>query len=268
MFGRPQISLLVPFRDSGEGRATAWEWLHHFWGHHLRSAEIVMGRDACSPFNKCVAVNDAAKRARGRIFVILDADAYMNPAVIQQCADQIDAALKAKKRLWFMPYDKLYRLNRATTARLVRSDPRLPYRVPSPPPASWMEEGYDPSGGHSCNYGHQYGAMAMVMPRQAFRAVGGMDERFRWGWGSEDASFLKALDTLYCQHEVARGDILHLWHVRPGTNWETRKWMGQSFTPANSRLARRYALATGESAWMQSLVDEHKPERRFWPRGR
>lgn len=261
---RPQISILVPFRDSGEGRAASWRWLHAFWQAHLPSTEIVVGNPPGSPFNKCVAVNAAARRARGRIFVILDADAYMNPAGIQGCADRIDAALKARRRLWLMPYDKLYRLNQPTSARIIKTNPAAPYRVSSPPPMSWLEDGYDQSGGHSQNYGHQYGAMAMVMPREAFFDVGGMDPRFRWGWGAEDASFLRALDTLYCQHEVAQADILHLWHVRPGTNWETRKWTGQSFTPANSRLARRYALATGEPGWMRGLINEHK-SKSFWP---
>ena len=263
-FRRPQISLLVPFRDDGESRSAAWSWLQRYWTDHLQSAEIVMGNSVGQPFNKAVAVNAAARRARGRIFVVLDADAYMNPAVIQSCADQIDAARRARKRLWFMPYDKLYRLNTAATASLIQSNPALPYTVSSPPPAPWLETTPDPSGGHSCNYGHQYGAMAMVMPRQAFALVNGMDPRFRWGWGSEDASFLKALDALYSQHEVARADILHMWHTRPGTNWQTRKWVGQNFTPANSRLAQRYQAAAGDPAWMRGLVDEHKTEGKSW----
>jgi hypothetical protein len=264
MCRRPQISLLVPFRDNGEQRTAAWHWLRRFWSAHLLSAEVVVGHDSGLPFSKAVAVNDAAKRAKGRIFVILDADAYMMPAVIQQCADNIDKAAAAKKRLWYMPYDKLYRLNPGTTAALLRTDPRLPFRVSSPPPPDWLEPAPDPSGGHSCNYGHQYGAMAMVMPRRAFVTAGGMDPRFR-GWGSEDSAFLKALDTLYSQHEVARADILHLWHSRPGTNWETRKWVGQNWAPANSRVAQRYQAAAGESGFMRALVDEHSPpRRRLW----
>ena len=263
---KPQISLLVPFKDNGEGRAQAWNWLQRFWTAHLKSVEIVVGTPAGLPFNKAVAINQAAKKAKGRIFVILDADAYMDPAVIQACADRIDAALKARKKLWFMPYDKLYRLNPGATAALIRSNPKLPYKVPSPPPQAWLETTPDPSGGHSCNYGHQYGAMCMVMPREAFTTVNGMDPGFRWGWGSEDACFLKALDTLYTQHEVARADILHLWHTRPGTNWETRKWVGQNaqFGAANSRLAQRYQAAVGEYHWMRALVDEHKPAKRRW----
>lgn len=263
---RPQISILVPFKDNGDGRAAAWNWLHHFWADHLPSAEIVVGRAPKVPFNKAVAVNDAAKHARGRIFAILDADALLNPAVVQRCADNIDAALRKRKRLWYMPYDKLYRLSQTRTDLIIKSDPCLPYEVPSPPPKSWLETAYDPSGGRSENYGHQYGAMSMIMPREAFYEVEGMDPGFRWGWGSEDASFLKALDTLYSQHEVARADVLHLWHARPGANWETRKWVGQDWTPANSRLAQKYQAATGHPEWMRALVKEHAEPRSRWRR--
>jgi hypothetical protein len=83
-----------------------------------------------------------------------------------------------------------------------------------------------------------------------------MDERFR-GWGGEDVSFLRALDTLYCQHEVATADLCHFWHARPGENPQDRFWIGQVF-PANSRLAQRYSLATGEPTFMRTLVKEHR----------
>ena len=68
---------------------------------------------------------------------------------------------------------------------------------------------------------------------------------------------LRALDTLYCQHEVTHNDALHFWHVRPGTDWQTRTWVGQAGGQANSRLAQRYAQATGDVGWMRSLVDGH-----------
>jgi hypothetical protein len=112
--------------------------------------------------------------------------------------------------------------------------------------------GYSPSPGA----GHQYGAMAQMMPREAFYTVGGMDPRFR-GWGSEDVSMLRALDTLWGQHEVEAGPILHLWHHRLGNNHLNRRWVGQSWEVANSRLAQRYAGAYAEPEYMRGLADEH-----------
>lgn len=245
----PQVSLLVPFRDNGEHRTRSWRWLREYWKTHLPSAEIILGSDVQFPFSKAAAVNEAAERARGRVFVILDADAYMDATVLQSCIDQIDNAVKAGRRLWYMPYNHLYRLSEVTTLRLLETSPTEPYSVPSPPPESWREIVDDT---HS--YGHKFGAMVQVMPREAFFLVGGMDDRFR-GWGGEDVSFLRALDTLYCQHEVATADLCHFWHERPGDNPSSRHWIGQVF-PTNSRLAQRYALAAGEPTFMRTLVDE------------
>jgi len=261
----PQISLLVPFRDDGEHRSRVWHWLRRYWHGHLQSVEIIQGHDGGYPFSKAVAVNNAAERARGRVLVVLDADAYLDSRVVQECADTIEAALAAGRRLWFIPYNNLYRLNQPTTLELLATNPEAPYAVGSPPPPGWLESDH-----HSQAYGHQYGALIQIMPREAFFTVGGMDPRFR-GWGSEDASLLRALDTLYCQHEVTSNDVVHLWHVRPGSDWTTRRWVGQQWSPANSRLAQRYAQATSEPGFMRALVEERRvpqqapPRRCGWP---
>jgi hypothetical protein len=268
----PHISLLVPFRDNGEFRTKAWAWLEQYWTAHLPSAEIVVGRYTGTPFNKAAAVNDAASRARGRVFVVCDADAYMDSQVVQNCANNIDAAVKTNQKLWYIPYNKLYRLAQATTQELLFNNPAAPFAIPTPPPESWLESsGMATHDVKSRDYGHHYGAMMQIMPAEAFFQVGGMDPRFA-GWGSEDVSFMKALDTLYGQHEITQNEILHLWHVRPGVNWATRRWVGQLDGIANSRLAQRYALASGERAFMRGLVDEHvQPvpcaRRRGWFRG-
>jgi len=265
-WSRPQISLLVPFRDDGEHRTRVWRWLRRYWRANLRTAEIVMGRDDGTPFSKAAAVNDAASRARGRTFVVLDADAYLDSAVVQRCADDLDDARKAGKRLWYMPYNVLYRLSQDTTLELLRTDPGLPYH----PPVLSVDnlevmEGQELLGGTP--YGHQHGAMAMVMPREAFFAAGGMDPRMR-GWGSEDISFLRALDTLWGLHEVVTNDICHLWHDRPpSSSFKTRRLAGQTAQTgqANSRLCQRYTHASGEPAFMRGLTSERvRPRPRPW----
>jgi len=245
----PQISLLVPFRDNGEYRTRVWNWLRKYWAQHLPSVEVVQGWDGGTPFSKSVAVNDAASRARGRVFVILDADAYMDAHAVQECADNIESAVAAGKRLWYMPYHGLYRLNEKVTLELLRTNPHASFCVKSPPPEDWLEPG------RSHHYGHQYGAMMQIMPREAFFTAGGFDPRFR-GWGSEDASFMRAVDTLYAPHELADNDLLHLWHTHEGNDWRTRRWVGQA-RQMNSRLAQRYAWATGEAGFMRALVEEH-----------
>lgn len=255
---RPQISFLVPFRDDGEHRKKVWEWLDRYWGAHFPDAEIIIGHDGGHPFSKATAVNNAAQRASGRIFVVLDADCLMDSAIVQSCADKIDAAVAQGKRLWFVPYLYLYRLTQHATKLVLRSDPAAPFDIPTPPLPGWVEPG-------GPNYGHQYGALILMMPASAFHLVGGMDPRFR-GWGSEDAAFMRSLDTLYALHQTTNNEVLHMWHVRPGNNYLTRKWEGQRMTNVNSRLGQRYGLASGDPTLMRALVDE-RDRSSYEPRG-
>jgi len=55
--------------------------LRNYWEEMLPEAEIIIGRDPKLrlPFSKTYAVNAAAKKAHGKYFVILDADAYLDP---------------------------------------------------------------------------------------------------------------------------------------------------------------------------------------------
>jgi predicted glycosyltransferase involved in capsule biosynthesis len=255
------VSLLVPYRDDHEHRARVWAWLKQYWRHHLRDVEIVEGHDQHWPFSKAVAINDAASRARGRVFIILDADAYLNTRFVQHYIDSIDAAVKAGKRQWWIPYRKLYRLSRAGTMALLDTDPEWDYAIPSPPPDNILDDSpLSPHDHNSLNYGHQYGALIQIMPREAFFMAGGMNPDFR-GWGSEDVSFMNAVDTIYCQHELGHNDALHLWHARPGMSWDTRRWVGQPDTVANSRLAQRYTMAKSEAGFMRALADEYPTPR-------
>lgn len=253
----PQVSILVPFRDDGEHRSRVWRWLRRYWRHQGLDAEIIQGFDeGGNPFSKAVAVNNAATLARGHIFLVLDADAYLSPTTLRGCADYIEKAGRSGRQTWVMPYNYLYRLAQEPTLKALSSPPERPWMPPTAVPHPDLLEidygGYDPSP----NAGHQYGAMAMMMPRDAFYSVGGMDPRFR-GWGSEDVSMLRSLDTLWGQHEVAVGPILHMWHERVGNNHLNRRWVGQPWEVANSRLAQRYATAYAEPEYMAGLADEH-----------
>lgn len=250
----PRISLLVPFRGNGpdgEYRARAWKWLSQFWKAQLPMAEIVMGYDEGWVFSKSRAINRAAEQACGEVFVILDADAYIDPKVIVDCAKNISAALAKGKHLWYVPYRRLYRLTEEFTGEIIDSDPSHEYSFTSPIKPEWIE----PGTSVSVNNGYKFGAMVQIMPAEAFFACGGMDPRFQ-GWGGEDAAFMRAVDTMYATHEITNNDVCHLWHPRPGKDWRTRRWVGQ-LVQQNARLAQRYGLATGERAFMTSLVAEH-----------
>lgn len=245
---RPEISLLVPFRADDEGRARNWAWLRKYWECELPAAEIVLGKDSGHPFSKTAAVNHAAKRAKGRYFVILDADAFLDGRAIQEAVDRIKKAERNGHRLWFIPYRNLYRLTEEATWHLLSKDPCHPLR--------WFSRNEVQSQEGSL-HGRRFGAMAQVMPREAFFVAGGMDPRFR-GWGGEDVSFVRAVDTLWGKHKTLDANIFHLHHEKLGVDWRTRVWLGQHRPRVNENMATRYDKANNQYDAMRDLTNEYR----------
>jgi glycosyltransferase involved in cell wall biosynthesis len=246
-----QVSLLVPFRPDPDAphRARLWDWLQRYWAYELPYAEVVTGDSRGEVFSKSAAVNAAARKAQGRIFVIIDSDVYLPGAVIRQCATDIDAALRRDQRLWFIPYRHLYRLTEPATEQVLASHPRYPLRFPSPPP------GDEVGGTEGSAHGHRFGAMVQIVPRECFEAVEGWQERFV-GWGSEDVVQVRVQDTLYGRHKTTDNDVLHLWHPRIGESFTDRMWAGQMSPRANEALASRYNQATYDPVRMRALVED------------
>jgi hypothetical protein len=223
--------------------------LEEYWGYELPDAEIVIGRSKSETFSKTEAVNDAASRARGRIFVIIDSDTYLRGEQILRCARAIEESARRGYRRWYIPYRRLYRLMEAPTELVLTSDPKWPFRFSVPPPKEDVESTT------TAMYGHHFGAMIQVMPREAFEVVGGMDRRFE-GWGGEDVAFVRAVDTLFGKHKTLNADVLHLWHPSIGTNASNKMWEGQDRPGVNNRLASRFHKATADRVKMRALVDE------------
>ena len=245
---RPKISLLIPFTTKSAERREEFEWLLKYWRHELPDAEIIVGESHSRIFCKGEALNQAARKATGRVLVILDADAYIPGKIINRCADRILEEMH--DHLWYVPYRHLYRLKKEISKKILASDPEHPLRLSIPPSMDDVENGKQSS------YGHRYGAMLMIIPREALDAVGGcFDERFK-GWGGEDVAFLRALDTLYGKHKTANTDILHFWHPTIGDSYKTRMWKGQYGAQPNARLAMAYHRATRKPDQMRRLVEE------------
>ena len=128
---RPKISLLIPFHSNDAQRKRTFKWLLKYWKHELPDAEIVVGHSRSRPFSKTEALNNAARKASGRVLVILDADAYMPGKIIERCADRIIEELD--NHLWYVPYRHLWRLNKEISKKIITSDPENPLRLSSPP---------------------------------------------------------------------------------------------------------------------------------------
>lgn len=215
----------------------------------MPDAEIVMADSDSEVFSKTQAVNNAAAQANGRLFVVLDSDCYMRGSVIAHCATAIEEAARRDHPLWFIPYRHLYRLTEPATEPVLHSDPQTPYRFHNPPSDN------DVVRMVANTFGHRFGAMIQIMPREAFEAVGGMDVRFS-GWGGEDVAFVRALDTLWGKHKTTDNEIFHLWHPTVGDTYTSRMWAGQERPLSNNPLASRYHLATGDRVRMRNLVEE------------
>jgi len=269
------VSILIPFRcpSAGDQRTKNVEWLKRYWRAQLPGAEVIVGEDDSEgqPFSKSKAVNDAASRASGDVFVIVDADGYIPVDRVEHCVAEIRRARKAGQRLWFVPYRMFYRLTEAGSRLLLASDPRKPHRFASPLPQEYVLNDTDPA------IGHWYGAMIQIMPREAFECVGGWDERFR-GWGGEDHAAMRAMDTLWWPHKTLPTEVLHVWHPQLGpqgpktlVSWRERMWEGQEDPQINSKLSHRYYAAQNKPPQMRRLVDEGRtdsPTEAALPKGR
>lgn len=246
---QPKISLLIPFTSNSKQRNKTFRWLLEYWKHELPDAEIIIGKNNGRPFCKTAALNDAAEKATGKILVIVDADTYMSGKIIEYCADRILEEIAEGEKLWYVPYRHLYRLNKLATRLVLQSDPADPYRFTSPPDDIYLDD-----NGMKAGYGHRYGAMIMIFPREALDAIHCFDERFK-GWGGEDVALLRALDTLYAKHKTTNTDVLHLWHPTIGHNYKSRVWQNQR-EQYNNNLATKYHKATRHPSKMRELVEE------------
>ena len=251
------LSLLFPFRDdSAEGRLANFEWLRDFYHHELPDAEIVIGEDTGHPFSKTCALNNAFRRCHGDIIVLLDADCYIEPSVITQCAQRIRKARQLGEPLWFVPYRHLFRLTKEATARLIVSDPEHAHRFSVPP------KFVDCGDMHGSGAGHWFGALIQIMPREAFELAGGMPADFR-GWGGEDVTFVRILDTLLgITHRTSGNQVIALWHPQHGDAL-LREWDGQAknkvtglSTGANNKLAVRYRQVYRDRERTRAIIRE------------
>jgi glycosyltransferase involved in cell wall biosynthesis len=258
------ISVIIPFRclDPDDQRVRNFEWLRRYWAEQLPGAEVIVGEDADwnRPFSKSTAVNNGVAKSKGDILVVVDADGYIAAESVLHCAKEIREARKRDERLWFVPYRQFYRMTKEASQWLLRSEPRKPHAFQEPLADCFRMGENDPS------IGHWYGAMIQIMPREAFEAVGGWDERFQ-GWGGEDAAALRAMDTLYAPHKTLPGQVLHVWHPQLGPqgkaaqiHWKDRMWEGQTDPGANDKLSTQYYGAYRKPERMRKLVDEGKRE--------
>lgn len=189
-----KISVLVPFgaddSPAGKQRARVWRFNQRGWDR-MRNAglvdEVIVGIDQLfgqpelhnpaynnsmtrQPFSVSRALNDAAKHARGDVFLLFGADHVPDPAVVTWAREQI------AHHAWVRLHDHVLYASEAAT-QLMLHERRL-----FTDPADWTRHTAPCPG-------------VLALTRGAFETAGGMDERFQ-GWGYEDTEFLSRLTKL------------------------------------------------------------------------
>lgn len=226
-------TIVVPYGyPDSPTRATARDVVvRHLEAHHP-DWPVVLACATTEPWSKGAAVDAAVRNCTSTEgLVIHDADVLVSPEALKSAALAVVAG-----RAWAMPHSVVYRLSRRGTMRFLHDDLGhdvldLPHihleRPPHPAP---------PGGG------------CTVLSRKAYDATGGIDPRFV-GWGGEDISWARALDTLVGQGYRGTAPMWHLWH-EPDV---TRQRGGRALR-GNERLASRYLDATGDPSAMMAVI--------------
>lgn len=231
------ISALVPLRDAGGYRTRIWEVVRARLELEAPDVEIVVAEDdGVDPFNKCMAINTAARQASGDVLYILDSDTYVAAPYVYEAARLLaDGG-------WTRPWHRKVKLSERQTLKILEQptwdgtyDRKLrPDRINS-----------------------YWAAPPLLITREMFDEAGGMDERYR-GYGGEDNAFAMTLRRLgYGLCKRVPGEALHLWHPRRG-DYGADRWDGQDEMWVNSHLDREYAkVRTAEE--MRELI-AHRSE--------
>lgn len=237
-----RVSVLVPYTPNSkrDPRIAAWEWIRKRWEIILPGAEIVEGADHGRPFSKTVAVNDAYTRARGDMFIIADADSWVERDALEE-----GLAMAARQERLVMPWTMSYRFSREHSKEILSWHPHAPLQITPAMRKVGSEDAPSPASA----------AMVIILQRSAFERVGGMDPRFR-GWGSEDVSFSLACWTLLGRNAFILGEAYALYHPRPVNEGRMRVWDDDPGS-LNFPLWHRYRHAQGRVHEMTRLCREH-----------
>lgn len=181
---------------------------------------------AGEPWSKGAAVADAFAQTAADVLVLADSDSFVDNGLLAECVTACQAGAA-----WAVPHHTVYRLTEEETGRVIAGkapDERKVVRFP---------------------YAGPVGGGIVVMRRDAYIAVNGVDERF-YGWGGEDICLGMALWALVGPYVRRGSPLYHLWHPHPAPNLRG--------SPASEALVARYKAVRNNPAGMRALVREHR----------
>lgn len=236
----PVTALLVPFRFGDDThRERAWAYVRGWYQQRHPGFRLIVGE--CrhgEPWSKGRALQRAFERIYSeRVIVVADADVLVSPGVLEGCVQVVASG----ERAWAQPHDTVYRLSRSATVALIRRGADAVIKPLGTPSLERRKHAAAHGGG------------ILVTTVDAYADVGGIDPRFV-GWGGDDISFARALDTLVGPCARSAAPLWHLWHPR------AERRPGNRASEASEDLAARYLVASGNVDAMRKIVDEIK-----WP---
>lgn len=226
------VTVVIPFASCADPHREAAcrfvvEWLRpHGW------PIVVHELDPSEPWSKGAVVDAAVQQIDTPGLIVHDADVIVEPDALAACATAIVSGYP-----WAQPHSDVYRLSRRATQMLLSGTIVGPHHHLGGAALERRPHVAPPGGG------------IVVVQRSAYDTVGGIDPRFI-GWGGEDISFARALDTLVGPAYRLRHALWHLYHapqmIRPG-----RRGSDES-----ERLASLYLDADGSVEQMRKIRDE------------
>jgi hypothetical protein len=183
-------------------------------------------------WSKGAAVADGLARTDADVIVIADSDSFV--------ADLTPAAQAVTDgEPWVVPHRYVYRLGKNSSRKVLDGDEpvarrdgcdRRPYLGP-------------PGGG------------IVVLTRDAYETVGGIDPRFL-GWGGEDVSFGWALRALVGRERRLDDPLFHLWHPHAAPMLRG--------SPQSETLVAQYEAAMGVPRLMRAVIEGREPDLPVW----
>lgn len=220
------FTTIIPYRFTDQYRHRAFEFTRRWWDD--RGIPVLVGEHAGESWSKGAAVDSARSDVETDGLIIADCDVLISRELLA-----VSMAAVRSGAAWAMPHGRVIRLSRADTSRVYRhGDAAL---------TSARESRWAPPGGG-----------LVVLTTGAYDTVGGIDPRFV-GWGGEDISFARALDTLVGLGVRFGGVLWHLYHPR------TARRPGNRASVESERIAARYLEAEGNPELMRVLVQRDEP---------
>lgn len=224
------VAILVPRRAGIEERDRLWEFCRTWWENDYPDWPIVEGHHDTGPFNRSLAINNAAENAGDwDVAVIIDADVLCDPHSVRSAVD-----IAAVTHSMVLAGDERVMISRQGTTKILDG-----YR------GNWRVRGIQErvyTDGCSC---------CVVVSRKLWDDVGGFDPLFT-GWGFEDIAFRVACETISGKPMVKLSSAMfHLWHTTSHENNQR-----QPTYQSNAARCDRYKAAHWDPEQIHKLLDE------------